>query len=249
MCGFMAAVAFLTRVRVGKNNDDSGLARSVPWFPVVGAMVGGVVGLVAWSGTFLLPSPLAALLAVGLGIWLTGALHEDGLADTFDAFGARTDRSETLRILDDPRLGTYGVSALFLSVAARVAAVALLPGVLPLLVAPASHAIGRGAAVAAMGLAPPARPDGLALAHMDALEKRRAVTGVLAALIIGIGLLGAAALPAVAIAGATTWSIIRWSKSRIGGITGDTLGAIEQFGETVTLIALSAPAIQTWIPW
>src|SRR5205823_10740767 len=126
------------------------------WFPVVGALLGlGAAGV--YAGTRLvLPSLVAATLAVCVAVLLTGAFHEDGLADTADAIGGGWNREDALRILKDPTHGTYGVLAIALSVLLRVGAVAALDGWAALAVLPAAHALSRGAAVGLLGWARPA---------------------------------------------------------------------------------------------
>ena len=109
--GLRGAVTFLTRVPIGYAAVEIDLARSVPFVPVVGALVGLAVAGADIGVGAVLPRLPAAALAVTVGVVLTGALHEDGLADTADALGAR-DRADVLRILRDPAHGTYGVLAL-----------------------------------------------------------------------------------------------------------------------------------------
>jgi len=123
----VAAVAFLTRIPVPRSlelgADD--VARAAAWFPLVGAGLGAVTGLVAVGLAHRLPPLLAAALAVGLLALLTGALHFDALADTADAAGATT-RERALEIMRDHAIGTYGALALLLDVTIRVAAVGSL---------------------------------------------------------------------------------------------------------------------------
>ena len=120
--GFVAAVQFLTRVPV-RTKRPSDLSAAVVWFPVVGALVGAAVGVVAAVLGEVVPMPVAATVAVLAGVLLTGAFHEDGLADTADAIWGGWTRERRLEILKDPRHGTYGVAALAGSIVVRVVAV------------------------------------------------------------------------------------------------------------------------------
>ena len=191
MRGLRAAVGLLTRVPVGRiGSDQLDTSRAIAWLPVVGAVIGVVVAGGYGLLVQLLPNLAAAALAVTLGIVITGALHEDGLADTVDAFGAGGGPEETLRILKDPTHGTYGVIALVLSILLRVLALAALPVTTALLALPAVHALGRGGAVGLIGLMPPATGDGLGAAHSRSGSSSGVLGGLLSAVAIGLALLG-----------------------------------------------------------
>jgi len=127
MRGLGAAVTLLTRVPIGRADwERSDLDRSLRWVPLVGGVIGLAVAL-AYAGTAsVMPATVAAGLAVALGVLITGGLHEDGLADTVDGFGGGSDRGERLRIMKDPRHGTYGALALVFSVVLRVTALAAM---------------------------------------------------------------------------------------------------------------------------
>src|SRR5439155_27188630 len=103
---------------------DAPPERAVPWLPVVGALIGALCAAVYAATRSVLTPPVAATLAVGAGVLLTGALHEDGLADVADALGAGGGRQRVPEIMKDPLHGTYGVLAIVLGVVARIAAVA-----------------------------------------------------------------------------------------------------------------------------
>jgi adenosylcobinamide-GDP ribazoletransferase len=237
--GFLGAVSFLTRVPTGTGaRRPEELAGFVPWFPVVGAGVGlAVAAIYAGSRAFLPPLP-AASLAVVAGIALTGAFHEDGLGDTADAFGGHHDRDATVRILKDPRLGTFGVLAVAASLLLRVGAVAALAPAAALAALPAAHALSRAVAVATMTALPAAGDTGLGATYVLALSRRRALTGAAAGLALALALLGVAALWAAAAAALAAFLLGRLAVRRIGGVTGDVLGAIQQLGEILVLLAL-----------
>jgi adenosylcobinamide-GDP ribazoletransferase len=226
--GLLGAVSFLTRVPVGGGERrPEELAGFVPWFPVVGAGVGLAVAATYAASRMLLPPLPAATLAVVAGIGLTGAFHEDGLGDTADAFAGGWDRDSTVRILKDPRLGTFGVLAVAASLLLRVGAVAALAPGAALAALPAAHALSRAAAVATMAALPAAAETGLGASYALAL----------ALALLGLPALGAAAAAAVAAA-----LLGRLAVRRIGGVTGDVLGAVEQLAEMLTLLAAVAAA-------
>ena len=119
MTGFLGAVQFLTRIPV-RTRAAVPHDRVLPWLPFVGALIGALVGGVAAGLAELVPTAVAAAVAVAVGLLVTGAFHEDGLADVADAFGGGTTRERRFEILKDPRHGTYGVAALCSSVVLRV---------------------------------------------------------------------------------------------------------------------------------
>jgi adenosylcobinamide-GDP ribazoletransferase len=250
--GFRGAVSFLTRVPAGVGvGEPAELARCVPWFPVVGAGVGLAVAAVYAAASAPLPPLPAATVAVVAGIGLTGAFHEDGLGDTADAFGGGRDREGTVRILRDPRLGSFGVLAVAASLLLRVGAVAALAPAAALAALPAAHALSRAAAVAAMTVFPPAaddgpagRADGLGATYMQTLSRRRALLGAAAGLAAAVALLGAWAVPAAVAAAVAAWLLGNLARRRIGGLSGDVLGAVQQLGEIAVLLV--AAAAGTW---
>jgi adenosylcobinamide-GDP ribazoletransferase len=241
MKGLLGAVSFLTRVPAGGGiRRAEELAGAVPWFPVVGAGVGLAVAGVYAGARVLLPPLVAATLAVVAGVLLTGAFHEDGLGDTADAFAGGTDRDSTVRILKDPRLGSFGVLAVAASLLLRVAAVAALAPAAALAALPAAGALSRAAAVTAMTTLPAATDSGLGASYVAALSRRRALAGAAAGLVVAVALLGVAALWAAAAAGLAAALLGRLAVGRIGGVTGDVLGAIQQVGEILVLLAAAA---------
>ena len=249
MKGLLGAVSFLTRVPVpGAGVREAGeLAGSVPWFPVVGAAVGLAEAGVYAGARVLLPPLVAAAVAVVAGIGLTGAFHEDGLGDTADAFAGGTDRDSTVRILKDPRLGTFGVLAVAASLLLRVAAVAALPPAAAVAALPAAGALSRAVAVATMTALPAATDTGLGASYVRALSRPRALVGAAAGLLVAVALVGVAALWAAAAAGLAAALLGRLATRRLGGVTGDVLGAVQQAGEVLVLLAaVAAVATGRW---
>jgi len=236
----MVALAFYTRLPFPDDRANPGaeLARASWAAPVAGAVVGGI-GALAYAvahaaGLGPLPAAGVALVAT---LVVTGALHEDGLADTADAFGSGASPEARLAIMRDSRIGTFGACALILSLGLRWAALASVAGPMRAAVALiAAHAAARAMPPLLMLLTPPARPDGLSA---DAgLPPADSVAGAallgLAALMLGLGFLNgliAAALLALCLAA------MRWlALNKVGGQTGDVLGALEQICEVVVLL-------------
>lgn len=237
MRGLRAAASFLTRVPVGPGGEGSpDLARSVPWFPVVGGLLGAVVAGVYVAALFAFPSLVASTLAIGCGVLLTGAFHEDGLADTADALGRGWSREEALRILKDPAHGTYGVLAIAFSLLLRVGALAALDRWSALAVLPAAHALSRAASIWLLGFARPATGEGLGASYASLVGRRQLVGAFAAGLLIGLASFGPWVLPATLLAGLGA-SVVGWlSVRKLGGVTGDILGAAQQAGEVLVLL-------------
>ena len=249
MSGLVDAVSFLTRVPVDRrvvgvgaspHHPDRMIADAVPWFPVVGALVGVLVGLVYWAAAWALPPMVAATMAVTVGVVVTGAFHEDGLADSVDALWGGYDRARRLAILKDSRHGTYGVSALVLSTVLRVAALgSLAPGRTALGALVAAHALGRGAAVAMMGTTPNARDEGLA-AYVRETGRRHVAIGLVVSAMMGLAAMAGWLVPAAMLAAVLTWMVRRVAMDKLGGIVGDVLGAVEQVVEIGVMLVASA---------
>ena len=240
---FRVAIGFLTRLPFGPTETlpPNGLAEAMRAFPLVGIVVGGGVGLVYWAAFGVFGPVIAALLAVAGGIWLTGGLHEDGLADTLDGFGARGERRERLDAMRDSRIGTYGVLALMISLSLRVAALAALaPGKPALAALVAAGALSRAAMPLTMRLLPPARSDGLGFSAGKPLSGTVLTAMGVAALLslFGLGLSGGM-LAILSTVAAVIW-LNRVTERHLGGYTGDTLGALQPVIEGVVLLAVVA---------
>ncbi|MBR1200206.1 adenosylcobinamide-GDP ribazoletransferase [Bradyrhizobium sp. AUGA SZCCT0240] len=237
------AVAFLTRLPMPHPQGPmpANFVRAHRMFPVVGALIGAVVGLVCLGLRSVgVPDLAAAALALGAGAILTGALHEDGLADVADGFGGGRDRAAKLEIMRDSRLGTYGALILLVSFAAKLSALAAVPDgyVVPSLIA--AHALGRGILPWMSVKLPYARNDGLArnAGQPDAATATIAV--VLAVIVALLSLSWSNALFAALLAGLSGFGMAWLAQRQIGGQTGDVLGGAEQVAETAILVLLAA---------
>lgn len=226
------AISFLTRLPLGRALEHPPrLADSVWAFPLAGLAVALPGALIL----LLVPNMLGAILAITACIWISGGLHEDGLADLADGFGGH-DRTSRLAIMRDSRIGSFGVLALGLATALRVASLAMLPDAAMALVGAAMLSrAGMGAAM----LLPSARSDGLgASAGRPAL--RQIATGWAGALLITAILAGLPAAIIMAGAGMIAQVLLAHAaQHRLGGQTGDVLGAVQQAGEVAALSALA----------
>ena len=224
-------------------DNDAGLAGSTHWFPVAGVVIALPPVLVLATLAQFLPVAVAAAFAIATGIWLTGALHEDGLADCADGLGSGAQRDRALEIMRDSAVGTFGAIALIFSVGLRWLAVSLIADVsiagaaCALL---ASHIVSRGAIASALAFSSYARPQGTASLVARGIDiSQWAITVAISVLLCLLftgwpGLLAAiAALLAAAL-------FLGRFEARIGGYTGDALGGMQQIAEITCLLALSA---------
>jgi cobalamin 5'-phosphate synthase/cobalamin synthase len=227
-------------VPVGRAVDERDVGRGAALFPLVGAGIGALTGLVAEGLARPLPSLLAAALALAVALVVTGALHLDGLADTADALGARS-RNEALEIMRDARIGTFGAAALALDLLAKAAALAFLVNQANAITAVAvAAALGRVATLPLAAVLPYARAGGgpgSVLTHASPAGTAVAlvIAGALAPGLLGWdGAITAGAAAATAVLCGIAWRL--W----LGGVTGDTLGATSELVETLTLVVLVA---------
>jgi adenosylcobinamide-GDP ribazoletransferase len=245
--GVLGALQFLTRIPIRLRTAPD-LAASVPWFPVVGAAIGVAVGAVATGLGQLVPATVAAAVAVMVGVMITGAFHEDGLADTADAMGGWTPERRR-EILKDPRHGSYGVAAMVGSIMIRVLCVASLGPAAAFGGLVAAHTLGRGAAVTVMGLGPTVPAEGLGADHVRALSTRRAALGGTAAIALGALAVGWWVLPLTVAAGIGAVIVALIAHRAFGGVSGDILGAVEQVAECLVLVVVSGLALRHSIWW
>ncbi len=237
------AVAFLTRLPMPHPEGavPEHFVRAHRMFPLVGAAIGAAVGVLCLALRGLgLPDLAAGALALGAGALLTGALHEDGLADVADGFGGGRDVTAKLEIMRDSRLGTYGALILMVSFVAKVSALAALPDGYVVRGLIAAHALARGVLPFMALSLPYARRDGLA-ANAGRPDSATSMTaGAFALLIAVLALPWREALGAALVAAACAIGMAWLAQRQIGGQTGDVLGGAEQLGETAILLLLAA---------
>lgn len=242
--GFGTAVGFLTRFPA-TGGDAVAVARSAPWFPVVGGVLGlGLAGSYALAG-LVLPPAVAAVLAVGLGVAATGALHEDGLADAADALGADTP-ARAREILADPAHGTFGVLALILSVLARATALAALGPAASFAWLPAAHALGRASMAGVARIADRGPGRGLGAGFAGGVTRGSAAAAVVVALLIAAPGLWWWTVPAAVVAAGAAAAVAGFCVRRFGALSGDVLGAVEQVVEILVLVLGAAVVARGW---
>jgi adenosylcobinamide-GDP ribazoletransferase len=244
---FFGAIRFFTRLPVPAwvGHSAEGLNASARYFPAIGLLIGLIGALVFVAAAALWPLPLAILLSMGATIYLTGAFHEDGLADSADGLGGGWTREDVLRIMKDSRNGSYAVVAVVMVLLGKYFALAQLPLPWIPLALIGGHAVSRFCATVLIALLDYAREDASSKAKPLATRLSKGSVVVAA----GFALAGLAvckimiALPPLAVgvglaALATLW-LARKMKRRLGGYTGDLLGAVQQASELAFYVGLS----------
>lgn len=239
-----SAGLFFTRLplpSLGSPSADE-MRRSATYFPLIGWIIGGVAAGVWWSAIKAFPPLIASGLSLVSTVMLTGAMHEDGFADVCDGFGGGFTKERTLAIMQDSRVGAFGVVGLLLSLGLKWQCVAALPTALTPTILIAAHTISRSASITLMSTLDYVR---------EGPSKARALTSKLRswrlALVIFLGMCPVLLLPQCYL-----WAVIpviivrfiaaRWFCSRLGGYTGDCLGAVQQISELVFLLAAGSLA-------
>jgi adenosylcobinamide-GDP ribazoletransferase len=235
--GLFSALAFLTIIPIPDALQSKREGAMFTAYPAAGLLIGALLSLLYLAATLVVPPSVAAVLLIASSLLLTGALHLDGLADCADAFYGKRTRSATLRILKDPRIGTMGGAAVGLSLLARFAAVGSLPSLFIIAGLPVMTMFSRTAVVLAMRVLPYVRTGSGILPPRLSLSPGQILLTVIVAS-VSIILLPVPLL-AACLALAFFWRI---SWNRIGGCTGDVLGASIEIAEIAALLTLTAVA-------
>ncbi len=245
---FFIALQFFTRVPIPAwvGFDAAWLHHASRYFPLVGVVVGAAGAAVYWCAAALWPLPVAVILSTAATIYLTGAFHEDGLADMCDGFGGGMTRQRVMDIMKDSRIGTYGAVALVLILALKCTLLALMDlrsAVAALLLA---HPLSRLAAASLIRHLDYARDEGKAKPLAQEMTGGEFAIGALC-VAIPAGLIGASgALPWLSVGTAVAASalVAVWlgakCRRRIGGYTGDCLGAVQQVSEVAIYLCVLA---------
>ncbi len=253
---WLTALEFLTRIPIpaATQFDPAWMSRCVRYFPWVGVLIGACGALVWWALQPALSPWLAAALAFTTTALITGAFHEDGLSDYVDGIGGGQSREQTLAIMKDSRVGSFGALALILVTVIKIAALASLPMIDAILVLIFAHATARASAVTVMASLPYSRDDATSKVRSVAMGVTWAevsVSWLPTVALIAFAAASAAAcglsnqapialLTATVSAGIITTLLALQMQRRLGGYTGDALGAVEQCAEAVILVVCAA---------
>jgi adenosylcobinamide-GDP ribazoletransferase len=239
-----AALAFLTVLPLGRLQlDERDVARGALLFPVVGGLVGAAVALVGIGLEDTLTPFLAAGVAVAVEALVTGGIHLDALADASDGLGART-RARALEIMREGPVGAFGVTSLIVDLVLKTGAIAaLLDADETVVVVAVAMGLGRAAPLVLASALPYARSgEGSGRILSDRMSFWSLGGGLLLALVLATALLGLRALALLAGAAVATLLVAMTARRRLGGVTGDVLGAGIELATTGTLLAAVATA-------
>ena len=248
---FFSAVIFYTRIPAPSwvVHNDAYLSKNTKYFPLIGWIVGGIAAGAYWLASSLFPTPVAVVLSMLTSVWVTGAFHEDGLADTCDGFGGGWSQSRILDIMKDSRIGTYGMIGLALVLLLKFTTLASLPRSLVPAVLIVGHALSRlMSASLRLSLSyvrenedSKAKPIGKGPFTMSHAASA-AVFGLLPMFILLDARYGLALLPLLLM----RWYLARYFLKWIGGYTGDCLGAAQQIFEVIFylgVLGLEGPGV------
>ena len=238
---FCTALAFFTRIPctrwAGGSEDD--LNHAARYFPLVGIVVGLVAASAFWLADIVFPQDLAVIASTAATLWLTGAFHEDGLADTVDGLGGGWTKEQALTIMRDSRIGSYGATALVLMLLTKFTVLAHLAAAMLPMVLVAGHALSRFAAVLLIRFQEYVRETGKA----KPLAQQISRTELLLAAIFGLA-------PLVLLQPHWWWALLplalvwawfsRKLYQRLGGYTGECLGGMQELCEVAFFVGVLA---------
>jgi adenosylcobinamide-GDP ribazoletransferase len=245
---FFIALQFFTRLPIPAwvGFEASWLQHASRYFPLVGCVVAAIAIAVYAAAALVLPAPVAAVLSTAASIYITGAFHEDGFADTCDGLGGGMTKERALEIMKDSRVGAYGAIGIVCMLAAKLTALSMLPPHVAVAALAVAHPLSRLAATSLIWRLEYVRGEGKAkplaqqMTHAEfaiaALTCVLPAAGALAAGWMTPSALLAAALAALA---AALW-LGRLFVRRLGGYTGDCLGAVQQLAEALVYVAVLA---------
>lgn len=233
---FFAALRFFTRLPVPRwvGHSEEQLNHAARWFPAVGWIVGASGAAVTLAALQVWPAPVAVLLGMVATLLLTGTFHEDGLADTIDGMGGGWTREQVLAIMKDSRIGSYGAIGIGIALLLKFLALgehAVLPAPTFALVLVAGHAVSRFASTTLIFFLDYARAEGKAKPLATRLGKGELAFAALCGLSPCLFLPWAQVAVALALVALVTWLAARTFVRRLGGYTGDCLGATQQLAE------------------
>lgn len=247
--GLLAAIQFLTILPVKRSFTSAQIGRSTVYFPVVGLIIGLILFGLHYAFSFLFPAGLVNILLLAILVFLSGGLHLDGLADTIDGMAGHRSPERRLEIMHDSHIGGIGAVGLVLVLMIQYVSLNNIPDKwipLTLLVAPM---ISRWAMVTSIFAYPYARASGLGKAFKDSVNWKQVAFATLITLLISIVLFNVSGLVIVLFAWLVITLAATYFKSQLGGLTGDTYGAINEIALITTLLVINVLIFKNWLLW
>jgi adenosylcobinamide-GDP ribazoletransferase len=245
---FFIALQFFTRLPIPSwvGFEASWLQHASRYFPLVGCVVAAIAAGVYFATALVLPAPVAAVLSTSASIYLTGAFHEDGFADTCDGLGGGMTRERVLEIMKDSRVGAYGAIGIVCMLAAKLTALAMLPPRVAVGALFLAHPLSRLAASALIWKLDYVRGEGKAKPLAQQMSSAEFAIATISALLpvpvlLASGWIASSAVLAAVLAAllAAFW-LGRKLHMRLGGYTGDCLGAVQQLAEALIYVGVLA---------
>lgn len=243
---FLLAVQFMTRlpIPVARVYTPARFAASIRYYPAVGVLIGAMVAAIYFAALQVFAPLVAVLLSTVCGLLITGAFHEDGLADTFDGIGGGTTPEHALEIMKDSRIGVYGMLALSLVLATKVAAITMLTGNTAIIALVVAHGLSRLSSVVVISSSRYVRSEGTGKPTAEGAGAVGLAMALLTGLIC-VALLYFLVSPVAslcALAGLASGHILirLFFERKLGGYTGDCLGATQQVSEVSVYLGLLA---------
>ena len=243
---FLLAMQFLTRLPIpgGFSFSQERLSAAPRYYPLVGVIIGVLVASIFFASTIIFPNSVSIILALGAGVLLTGAFHEDGLADTFDGIGGGATKERALNIMKDSRIGVYGAAALMLIMLIKLAALTAMQPQIAIIGFVVAHGLSRYSSVLVIASSQYVREEGTGKHTAPGISTGGLAFATLTAIMCfaGIGFLlsPSAALWCLIGLGVGHLSMRLMFEKKLGGYTGDTLGAIQQTSEVGIYLGLLA---------
>ena len=245
---FFIALQFFTRLPIPGwvGFEAAWLQHASRYFPLVGVVVAAIAAAVYYAAALVLPAPVAAVLSTAASIYITGAFHEDGFADTCDGLGGGMTKERALEIMKDSRVGAYGAIGIVCMLATKLSALAMLPPRLAVAALFVAHPLSRLAATALIWKLDYVRGEGKAKPLAQQMTTAEFAIAALTCLLPATYILTtdamtpAAMLAAIVAAALAALWLGRLFVRRLGGYTGDCLGAVQQLAEALIYIAVLA---------
>ncbi len=245
MWQFLMGLQFLTRIPITVRWDSDEYKRSIAFFPLVGAVIGLILVILDIGLLYFLPRSIGSVLVITAGIVLTGGMHLDGLGDTADGIFGGLDKKSRLEIMRDSNIGIYALLAVVSAIALKISTLAYLPfpyRIYALIIGPT---LGKWGMVysSLMGVYP--RKEGLGKVFTNAVGAREISIATVTSLLITIGLLGVNSVPILTGTFLSVFFGLKFFLSRIGGVTGDTHGAMNEIIEILTMLVIAGIYFKT----
>jgi adenosylcobinamide-GDP ribazoletransferase len=234
MRGFLVSLQFLTHLPIRMERPETrDVAESYYFYPVIGLLIGVGAVLLRHALVALFPIPFAMTLVLAFLIWISGGLHEDGLADVADGMGGGWTAEQRLRIMKDSRIGAFGASALVLALLAKYAALTSMDATRVDAALITAQILGRWSFLP-MGFFNHAAGDGLGAEFMKGLSSKAVVVASILSIVVAVWLCRMRGTLALVVSAAVIALASTYFRRRLGGISGDCFGATFQFVEVAT---------------